>query len=54
MVSVTGADPGIFGNNRPETYEFRLTSASGGWRITHQEWPWFECSADSPLFEPEG
>ncbi len=53
-VSVTEADQGIFGSYRPETYEFRLSPAAGGWRITHQEWPWFECSADSILPEPKG
>lgn len=52
-VSVTEADQGIFGDYRPETYEFRLIAASGGWLITHQEWPWFECSADVVLSEPE-
>ena len=52
-VSVTGAGQGILGDSRPEVYEFRLVQASGGWRITHQEWPWFECSADSPLLDPE-
>ena len=53
-VSVTGSDPGIFGGGRPETYEFRLTSAAGDWRITHQEWPWYECSADFLKPGPEG
>ena len=46
-VSVAEADQGIFGSYRPETYEFRLSSADSGWRITHQEWPWFECSIDA-------
>ncbi len=53
-VSVTEADQGIFGSYVPETYEFRLSPAAGGWRITHQEWPWFECSADSILPKPKG
>lgn len=53
-VSVAGSDPGIFGGNRSETYEFRLISEAGGWRITHQEWPWYECSADSPKLGTEG
>ena len=53
-VSVTEADQGIFGSYRPETYEFRLSPAAGGWRITHQEWPWYECSADSILPKPKG
>jgi len=46
-VSVAEADQGIFGGHRPETYQFRLRSEAAGWRITHQEWPWFECSTDS-------
>lgn len=53
-VSVTGSDPGVFGGHRPETYEFRLSPATDGWRITHQEWPWFECSADSVPPESKG
>lgn len=52
-VSVAEAEQGIFGDHRPETYEFRLISVADGWRITHQEWPWFECSADSGVLEPE-
>ena len=52
-VSVTRSDPGIFGDYRPVTYEFRLVPVADGWRITHQEWPWFECSADSAVLEPE-
>ena len=46
-VSVAEADQGVFGGYRPETYQFRLRSEAAGWRITHQEWPWFECSEDS-------
>jgi hypothetical protein len=53
-VSVAGSDPRIFGGYRPDDYEFRLISEAGGWRITHQDWPWYECSADSPLLKPEG
>ena len=53
-VSVDGSDPGIFGGYRPANYEFRLISEAGGWRITHQEWPWHECSADVPRLGPEG
>ena len=53
-VSVAGSDPGIFGGYRPETYELRLSHEAGGWRITHQEWPWLECSADFPKVGPEG
>ena len=53
-VSVAGSDPGIFGGYRPETYEYRLIPESAGWRVTHQEWPWYECSADFPEVGPEG
>ncbi len=52
-VSVTRSDPGVFGGHRSDTYEFRLIPEAGGWRVTHQEWPWFECSADAVLSEPE-
>ena len=52
-VSVAEAEQGIFGDYRPVTYEFRLVPVADGWRIAHQEWPWFECSADSGVLEPE-
>ena len=53
-VSVARSAQGIFDSYRPETYEFRLTPEPAGWRITHQEWPWWECSVDHKDPELEG
>ena len=52
-VSVARSNQGIFDSYRPETYEFRLSPEPDGWRITHQEWPWYECSVDHEEPEPE-
>lgn len=51
-VSVARSAQGIFDSYRPEIYEFRLSPEPAGWRITHQEWPWYECSADYVKPEP--
>lgn len=64
-VAVTEAPRGIFSANDRITYRFGLATTSptdstgstgstgaAGWRITHQEWPWPECSVDWDLPEP--
>lgn len=43
-VSVAEQDPGIFGSYYEFYASFSLELAEDGWRITHQEWPWYGCS----------